>query len=143
MPSELLSGPLATLWKTMNDNDTLRSVADRMVQVGNMIHEHLAEGGGGDTKTPAVVDKTIEFVDDADQFFAFVNLMDAHLPYHPPEAYAEEFAPASIAPRCARTQRSTTPVPATSTTRSGRRSTACTTPRSATWTTSSTACSPT
>jgi len=93
MPSELLSGPLATLWKTMNDNDTLRSVADRMVQVGNKIHEHLAEGGGGDTKTPAVVDKTIEFVDDSDQFFAFVNLMDAHLPYHPPEEYAEEFAP--------------------------------------------------
>ncbi|SFR89139.1 Arylsulfatase A [Halomicrobium zhouii] len=93
MPSELLSGPLATLWKTMNDNDTLRTVADRMVQVGNKIHEHLAEGGGGDTKTPAVVDKTIEFVDDSDQFFAFINLMDAHLPYHPPEEYAEEFAP--------------------------------------------------
>jgi arylsulfatase A-like enzyme len=93
MPSELLSGPLATLWKTMNDNDTLRSVADRMVQVGNKIHEHLAEGGGGDTKTPAVVDKTMDFVDESDQFFAFINLMDAHLPYHPPAEYAQEFAP--------------------------------------------------
>ncbi|PSP82636.1 sulfatase [Halobacteriales archaeon QS_6_64_34] len=93
MPSELLSRPLATLWKTMNDNDTLRSVADRMVQVGNKIHEHLAEGGGGDTKTPKVIDKTIEFVDGSDDFFAFINLMDAHLPYHPPEAYAEQFAP--------------------------------------------------
>ena len=93
MPSELLSGPLAALWKTMNDNDTLRSVADRMVQVGNKIHEHLAEGGGGDTKTPQVIDKTIDFVDESDDFFAFINLMDAHLPYHPPEEYAERFAP--------------------------------------------------
>jgi arylsulfatase A-like enzyme len=93
MPSELLSGPLASVWKTMNDNDTLRSVADRLVQVGNKIHEHLAEGGGGDTKTPQVIDKTIDFVDDSDDFFAFINLMDAHLPYHPPEEYAERFAP--------------------------------------------------
>jgi len=93
LPSELLSGPLASLWKTMNDNDTLRGVADRMVQLGNKIHEHLAEGGGGDTKTPQVIDKTIDFVDESDDFFAFINLMDAHLPYHPPEEYAERFAP--------------------------------------------------
>jgi arylsulfatase A-like enzyme len=93
MPSELLSGPLATLWQTMNDNDTLRGVADRMVQLGNKIHEQLAEGGGGDTKTPQVIDKTIEFIDESEDFFAFINLMDAHLPYHPPEEYAEEFAP--------------------------------------------------
>ena len=93
MPSELLSGPLATLWKTMNDNDALRGVADRLVQVGNKFHEYVAEEGGGDTKTPQVIDKTIDFIDDSEDFFAFINLMDAHLPYHPPEAYAEEFAP--------------------------------------------------
>ena len=93
MPSELLSGPLASLWKTMNDSDTLRGVADRLVQLGNRLHEQLAEGGGGDTKTPQVIDRTIDFVDDSENFFAFVNLMDAHLPYHPPEPYAEEFAP--------------------------------------------------
>ncbi len=93
MPSELLSGPLATLWKTMNDSDTLRGVADRLVQVGNKLHEHLAEEGGGDTKTPQVIDRTIDFVDESDDFFAFINLMDAHLPYHPPEEYAERFAP--------------------------------------------------
>ncbi|MFC7018108.1 MULTISPECIES: sulfatase [Haloarcula] len=93
MPSELLSGPLATLWKTMNDNDILRGVADRLVQVGNKLHEHLAEEGGGDTKTPQVIDRTLDFVDGSDDFFAFINLMDAHLPYHPPEEYAERFAP--------------------------------------------------
>jgi arylsulfatase A-like enzyme len=35
----------------------------------------------------------MEFVDDADRSFAFINLMDAHLPYHPPEEFAAEFAP--------------------------------------------------
>jgi arylsulfatase A-like enzyme len=93
MPSELLSGPLATLWKTMNDNDRLRSIADRLVQLGNVVHERFAAGGGGDTKTPQVIDKTIEFIDSSDDFFAFINLMDAHLPYHPPEEYADRFAP--------------------------------------------------
>jgi arylsulfatase A-like enzyme len=66
MPGEFLSGPLASVWKTMNDNDRLRSVADWLVKAGNKVHEHLASGGGGDTKTPAVIDSTMEFVDGSD-----------------------------------------------------------------------------
>jgi arylsulfatase A-like enzyme len=94
MPGEFLSGPLATAWKKMNDNEKLRNVADWLVKAGNTVHEHLASSGGGDTKTPAVIDQTMEFIDDADDpYFAFINLMDAHLPYHPPEEYQEEFAP--------------------------------------------------
>jgi arylsulfatase A-like enzyme len=94
MPGDFLSGPLSKAWKTMNDSDTLRGVADRIVEIGNFFHEHLAAGGGGDSKTPKVVDRTQSFVDDSDgPFFSFINLMDAHLPYHPPEEFAEEFAP--------------------------------------------------
>ncbi|MFB6075311.1 MAG: sulfatase [Haloarculaceae archaeon] len=93
MPGDLLSGPLSRAWKAMNDNPRLRGVADRLVQMGNWFHERFAAGEGGDTKTPAVIDRTIDFVDDSEQFFAFINLMDAHLPYHPPEEYAEQFAP--------------------------------------------------
>ena len=94
MPSEFLSGPLARLWKTMNDNDRLRSLADRVVALGNAVHERLAAGGGEDSKTPAVIDRTQSFIDDADDpFFSFINLMDAHLPYHPPAEYVEQFAP--------------------------------------------------
>jgi arylsulfatase A-like enzyme len=96
MPGDFLSGPLAGLWKTMNDNERLSAVADRLVELGNAVHERLAAGGGGDSKTPSVIDQTIDFVDDhADDgpVFSFCNLMDAHLPYHPPEPYAEEFAP--------------------------------------------------
>jgi arylsulfatase A-like enzyme len=93
MPGDLLSGPLARAWRAMNDSPRLRGVADRLVQVGNWFHEHFAAGEGGDTKTPAVIDRTIEFVDDSESFFAFINLMDAHLPYHPPTEHAEQFAP--------------------------------------------------
>ena len=93
MPGDLLSGTLADAWERINDNDRLRSVADRLVEFGNTIHEYLAGGEGADTKTPAVIDRTIEFTDDHEDWFAFVNLMDAHLPVYPPDEYAAEFAP--------------------------------------------------
>ncbi|RLM56763.1 sulfatase [Halobellus sp. Atlit-31R] len=93
MPGEFLSGPLARAWKTMNDNEALRSLADKLVSLGNTAHEYFAGSEGADSKTPAVIDRTKSFVDDADRSFAFINLMDAHLPYHPPEEFAEEFAP--------------------------------------------------
>ncbi len=94
MPGDFLSGPLAKAWKTMNDSESLRKVADYLVSVGNKIHEYTASGEGADSKTPQVIDRTMEFIDDADDgYFAFVNLMDAHLPYHPPEEYKQEFAP--------------------------------------------------
>ncbi|WP_251328908.1 sulfatase [Haloplanus pelagicus] len=93
MPRDLLSGPLARAWKTMNDNDRLRTLADKLVSLGNVAHEYLAGGEGADSKTPAVIDRTMEFVDDSEDWFAFINLMDAHLPYHPPDAFVDEFAP--------------------------------------------------
>ncbi|AFK17820.1 sulfatase [Haloferax mediterranei ATCC 33500] len=92
MPGDFLSGPLAKAWKTMNDSDTLRALADKLVSLGNTAHEYLAGGDGADSKTPTVIDETIDFIDDSEEFFAFINLMDAHLPYHPPEEYKAEFA---------------------------------------------------
>ena len=94
MPGDFLSGPLARAWKAMNDNERLRSVADWLVSAGNVVHEHLASGEGADSKTPQVIDRTIEFIDSSEEpYFAFINLMDAHLPYHPPEEHREQFAP--------------------------------------------------
>ncbi|RXK50474.1 sulfatase [Halorientalis pallida] len=94
MPGDALSGPLARLWTAMSGDDRLRSVTDWLVEAGNRVHERLAASASEDTKTPAVIDRTIEFVAETDgPFFAFLNLMDAHLPYHPPAAYAEAFAP--------------------------------------------------
>jgi len=97
MPGDLLSGPLSKAWKTMNDNERLRKLADRLVELGNTAHEYFAKGGGGDSKTPEIVDRVQNFVEeseaDGDDWFTFVNLMDAHLPYHPPDEFADEFAP--------------------------------------------------
>ena len=96
MPGDLLSGPLSKAWKTMNDSDALRRLADRLVELGNTAHEYFAKGGG-DSKTPEIVDRVQHFVEaseaDGDDWFTFINLMDAHLPYHPPEEFAAEFAP--------------------------------------------------
>ena len=94
IPGEFLSGPLARAWKTLNDNESLRVLADKLVSLGNVAHEYFAGGEGADSKTPAVIDRTIEFIDNTDgEFFTFINLMDAHLPYHPPASFREEFAP--------------------------------------------------
>ncbi|WP_439027910.1 sulfatase-like hydrolase/transferase [Haloarchaeobius sp. DT45] len=94
MPGDFLSGPMAKAWKTMNDNDRLRKIADWLVSVGNKAHEYLASGEGADSKTPQVIDQSKDFIDSADgNWFQFINLMDAHLPYHPPKKYRDEFAP--------------------------------------------------
>ncbi|WP_336327557.1 sulfatase [Halovenus sp. HT40] len=94
LPGDVLSGPLASAWKTINDNDTLQSIANRLVHLGAKAHSILASGEGADSKTGSVIDRTQSFIDDADDdWFAFINLMDAHLPYYPPEEYREEFAP--------------------------------------------------
>ncbi|WP_299334492.1 sulfatase [Haloplanus sp.] len=93
MPGDLFSGPLARAWKTLNDSDRLRAIADKLVSLGNVAHEYFAGGDGADSKTPAVIDRTKSFVEDSEDWFCFLNLMDAHLPYHPPDEFAEKFAP--------------------------------------------------
>lgn len=92
LPSDVLSGPLARVWKEMNDRETLRTAANWLVNAGNTVHEYFASNQQADSKTPAVIDRTIEFIDGTDEpYFTFLNLMDAHLPYHPPEEYREMF----------------------------------------------------
>ncbi|MFB6117436.1 sulfatase [Halosegnis sp.] len=93
MPGDLLSGTLADLWQRVNDSDQLRAVANRLVELGNDIHEYFAGADSADSKTPDVVDRAIEFTDGEEGWFAFLNLMDAHLPVYPPEEYREQFAP--------------------------------------------------
>jgi arylsulfatase A-like enzyme len=94
MPGDFLSGPLASAWQTLNDNERLRAVADKLVSLGNTAHEYFAGGEGAASKTPEAVDRAQGFIEDSDgPWFTFMNLMDAHLPYHPPAEFREEFAP--------------------------------------------------
>ncbi|WP_136689656.1 sulfatase [Halorhabdus amylolytica] len=93
LPGEFLSGPLARSWKALNDYEVLRKAVAGLINVGNYFHKYL-ESEGDDSKTPKAIEKTKAFIDSTDDdFFAFVNLMDAHLPYHPPEEFRTEFAP--------------------------------------------------
>ncbi|QGN06532.1 sulfatase [Halorhabdus sp. CBA1104] len=93
LPGDFFSGPLARGWKALNDYDVLRKAVAGLINVGNYFHKYF-ESEGGDSKTPRAIERTKSFIDEADDpFFSFVNLMDGHLPYHPPEAYREEFAP--------------------------------------------------
>lgn len=93
LPSDFLAGPLANAWRTLNESPTLRALADRLVALGNRAHEYLADSSHADSKTPAVIDRAIDFTTTHEQYFLFLNLMDAHLPYHPPAEYRDEFAP--------------------------------------------------
>ncbi|WP_122088173.1 sulfatase [Halalkalicoccus subterraneus] len=96
LPQDLLSGPLARAWRLVNDNERLNDIATRLVRLGAQVHATLASGEGADSKTPAVIDRTKSFIEGSDSeagWFAFVNLMDAHLPYYPPEEQREAFAP--------------------------------------------------
>lgn len=94
VPGDVFSGPLARAWKVINDNNRLQSVASRVVHMGAKLHAKFASEDSADSKTPAVIDRTKSFIDETDDdWFAFVNLMDAHLPYYPPEKYREQLAP--------------------------------------------------
>ena len=94
LPGDAFSGLAADLWQRVNES-RFRPLADRLVELGNEIHEYLADGDGADSKTPAIIDRTCEFIDTNadDRWFAFINLMDAHLPYYPPAEHRERFAP--------------------------------------------------
>ncbi|WP_299237452.1 sulfatase [Natronomonas sp.] len=82
----------AAVWRRLADG-RLRPLADRLVGLGNAVHERLAASETA-SRTPAVIDRTRAFIADAEApWFAFCNLMDAHLPYYPPRPYREAFAP--------------------------------------------------
>ena len=94
IPGNALSGPLGRVWRAINDSDRLRSIASRLVRAGAKVHARFASSEGSDSKTPSVIDRTQSFIEDTDDdWFAFVNLMDAHLPYYPPEEYRKQLAP--------------------------------------------------
>lgn len=58
-----------------------------LVRIGNRIFHYWL----GESQTGKIVEKSQDFIDDGEEpFFLFLNLMDAHEPYFPPEEYLEE-----------------------------------------------------
>ena len=93
LPGGVGGAPLRWVWEQLHQRPRLRSVAQRLVALGNRIHERTARGDRGSSKTPAAVDRAIATMRREDSWFVFLNLMDAHLPYHPPEPFRSRFAP--------------------------------------------------
>ena len=94
LPGGIGGTPLRWVWEQLHQRPRLRTVAQQLVAFGNRIHERTARGDRGSSKTPAAVERAVATMQREDSWFVFLNLMDAHLPYHPPEPFRSRFAPA-------------------------------------------------
>lgn len=93
LPNNLMSKKSEKVWRWLNTGKA-KWLMNKIVKIGEKIH-WMTAGMNASTKTPKVVNKAKRFVDDnrEEDFFLFLNFMDAHLPYYPPEKYREKHAP--------------------------------------------------
>ncbi|MFB6190502.1 MAG: sulfatase [Candidatus Nanohaloarchaea archaeon] len=70
-------------WLSSPGQDTIKRT---LVRIGNKIFHYWFSG----SQTGTVIERGQEFMDsDEEPFFLFLNLMDAHEPYFPPQEYLE------------------------------------------------------
>lgn len=93
LPSDLMSNKTEKVWKWLNHGRG-EWLMNKLIQIGEKVH-WMTAGMNASTKTPRVIEKAENFVENnrEDDFFLFLNFMDAHLPYFPPEEYREKHAP--------------------------------------------------
>lgn len=93
LPNNLMSKKSEKVWRWLNTGKA-EWLMNKIVKIGEKIH-WMTAGMNASTKTPNVVDKAENFIENnrEDDFFLFMNLMDAHLPYYPPEKYRKKHAP--------------------------------------------------
>jgi arylsulfatase A-like enzyme len=78
--------------------EKLRRVGDRLfegnplVNVTNLVYDELAADNGAE-RTTSWVESWLDGRDDESPFFLFLNYIEPHVEYRPPEAYAEEHLP--------------------------------------------------
>lgn len=89
-PNKLASRLASGLWRRLNAVKRL-PIAWKVVDIGERIYQRLE--AAGDSTTESTIDSAIDFASGDEPFFLFINLMDAHLPYRPPETYREKHAP--------------------------------------------------
>lgn len=81
---------LTGIWKKLM-NSRFRRIGDRLISFGNSIYESMTKENN-QRWTPGVIDSSIDFVKDSEEpYFLFINLMDPHLPYVPPERMWKDF----------------------------------------------------
>lgn len=93
LPSNLMSDKAEKVWRWLNHGRG-EWLMNKLLGFGEKVH-WMTAGMTASTKTPRVIDKAKSFVENnrEDDFFLFLNFMDAHLPYFPPEEYREKHAP--------------------------------------------------
>lgn len=93
LPNDLMSNKAEKVWRWLNHGRG-EWLMNKLLGFGERIH-WLTAGRKPSTKTPRVIERAKKFVENnrEDDFFLFLNFMDAHLPYFPPEEYTEKHAP--------------------------------------------------
>ena len=90
LPSDLMPSKTERLWRWLNHGKG-EWLMKKLMRLGEKIHWGFEDRG---SKTPRAIAKAEELVKDTDdEFFLFLNFMDAHLPYTPPEDYKQKHAP--------------------------------------------------
>ncbi len=84
-----LPGPVRRLWQRCSP-DTQRSIITLLEQWSDRLSGFSGTGG---SHTSDIIDRTKDTIRENEDWFVFVNLMDAHAPVHPPEQYREKHAP--------------------------------------------------
>jgi len=93
LPSDLMPDKAEKIWRWLNHGRG-EWIMNKLLGIGEKVH-WMTAGMNASTKTPRVIDRAESFVENnkEDDFFLFLNFMDAHLPYFPPEEYKEKHAP--------------------------------------------------
>lgn len=102
LPTSLLPKTATRLWRRANQGHGQR-IAAKLTQWGDKLHIR-AERKGNTSKTAQTFKKSKRFIQQSQNrdtpFFLFLNLMDAHEPYFPPEIYrkhhAEDVDPSTV-----------------------------------------------
>lgn len=90
LPNDLISDKAGGIWRLLNTGRG-KWFKNKLMKLGEKFHWMSL---GDDRKTPRVIDRAELFVEESDEdFFLFLNFMDCHLPYEPPEEYKEKHAP--------------------------------------------------
>lgn len=87
--TDTLPSALQTLWERIG-SDWQRRVLSTLFRAGSVVGTFSSQTG---THTPEAVEWAQRVMDENDDWFVFLNLMDAHHPVYAPNEYLEKHAP--------------------------------------------------
>jgi arylsulfatase A-like enzyme len=91
LPSDMFPAGMQKAWRWLNHGKG-EKIKNAIMKLGEYFH--WASESENQSKTPRAVNRAERFLDSSgEDFFLFLNFMDAHLPYYPPEEYRKRHAP--------------------------------------------------